>query len=111
MLTNSTWQNVFLTDLGQAIIEHILPRQRKRRKKGVRKGSAKGREKERKRQLEIERALWQPGHWRNKQVEFIRPDGRIEGVDVGWCIDNNFKKVRSGVVDTWAGDWDIGQYK
>ena len=88
---------VYLTDLGHAIIEYILPKLRKRKKKGTRKGTARGRARERERQAEIgflERARWQPGHWRNKIVDFIRPDGRIEAKDVGWCVDNRFKKVR-----------------
>ena len=105
-LHDNTKATVYLTDLGHAIIKHILPRQQKQIKRDTRrKGTARGRERERKRQLEIERALRQPGHWRNTVVDFIRPDGRIEAKDVGWCIDNKFKKVRSGkFTDAWAGN-------
>ena len=108
-LHGSTIVNVYLTDLGHEIIKHILPRQQKQIKRDTRrKGTARGRERERKRQLEVERALRQPEHWRNTVVDFIRPDGRIEAKDVGWCIDNKFKKVRSGkFTDAWAGNWNF----
>ena len=61
-------QTVILTDLGQAIVEYIIPKKRKRMKKGVRKGTARGRERERKHHLEIERALWQPNESLAKQT-------------------------------------------
>ena len=93
---STTRRTVHLTDLGQAIVETILPRKRKKPKTGTPKNALQEREREQKRQLEIERALWQPGHWRNKLVNFIRPDGRVEGKEVGWCIDNGFKKIKNG---------------
>ena len=99
-------RTVHLTDLGHAIVEHILPRKRKRSKTPGRKNATNELERVRKQQIEIERALWQPGHWRNKTVDFIRPDGSTETKDVGWCVDNNFKKVKNGKPrDTWAGNW------
>ena len=35
-------------------------------------------------------------------VEFLRPDGDIEGKDVPWCLDNGFFQVRDGL---WSGPW------
>ena len=36
-------------------------------------------------------------------VEFLRPDGDIEGKDIPWwCMDNGFFQVRDGL---WSGPW------
>jgi hypothetical protein len=36
------------------------------------------------------------------QVDFLRPDGDIEGKDVQWCLDNEFYHIEE---DLWAGNW------
>ena len=35
-------------------------------------------------------------------VDFLRPDGDIEGKDIQWCLDNGFFQVEDGL---WSGDW------
>jgi hypothetical protein len=42
------------------------------------------------------------GRRRSEEVTFYRPDGSIEGKDVGWCLDNDFHEIKDGL---WSGDW------
>ena len=42
-----------------------------------------------------------------EQVIFIRPSFSDEGKDVGWCLDNGFEQVKSGV---WSGEWYWRKY-
>ena len=35
-------------------------------------------------------------------VSFYRPDGKCEGKDIGWCLDNGFFEIEDGL---WSGDW------
>ena len=96
---------VSLTDLGSAIVQNILPRV-SRRHGHLRLQTTTSEEREKERKLEIERAIFQPGHWRNKEVKFIRPDGRIETKSVGWCEDNGFSQIKNGRHrGCWAGNW------
>jgi hypothetical protein len=39
---------------------------------------------------------------RSEEVTFYRPDGSVEGKDVGWCLDNDFHEIEAGL---WSGDW------
>lgn len=41
-------------------------------------------------------------------VEFLRPDGDIEGKDVQWCLDNDFFQIHEGCdgdCQLWSGPW------
>jgi hypothetical protein len=38
-------------------------------------------------------------------VDFLRPDGDIEGKDVQWCLDNDFFQIHDGVYPLWSGPW------
>ncbi|GFH61089.1 hypothetical protein CTEN210_17565 [Chaetoceros tenuissimus] len=40
--------------------------------------------------------------WHFQQVEFYRPDGDVEGKDIGWCLSNGFFMIRPGL---WSGPW------
>ena len=40
--------------------------------------------------------------WQWKNVEFYRPDGDVEGKDIGWCLSNGFFMIRPGL---WSGPW------
>jgi hypothetical protein len=42
------------------------------------------------------------GGRRSEEVTFYRPDGSVEGKDVGWCLDNDFHEIEPGL---WSGDW------
>lgn len=41
-------------------------------------------------------------------VDFLRPDGDIEGKDVQWCLDNDFFQIHEGYdgdYPLWSGPW------
>ena len=41
-------------------------------------------------------------------VDFLRPDGDIEGKDVQWCLDNDFFQIHEGYDGDdpmWSGPW------
>lgn len=40
-------------------------------------------------------------------VNFFRPDGDIEGMDIQWCLDNNFFEIHDGL---WSGPWYYDYY-
>lgn len=42
------------------------------------------------------------GGRRSTEVLFYRPDGDLEGKDIGWCLDNGFHEIEDGL---WSGNW------
>jgi hypothetical protein len=38
-------------------------------------------------------------------VDFLRPDGDIEGKDVQWCLDNDFFQIHDGDYPLCSGPW------
>ena len=40
--------------------------------------------------------------WHFQQIDFYRPDGDVEGKDIGWCLSKGFFMIRPGL---WSGPW------
>mmetsp|Transcript_27241 Transcript_27241/g.31147 ORF Transcript_27241/g.31147 Transcript_27241/m.31147 type:complete len:344 (+) Transcript_27241:119-1150(+) len=45
--------------------------------------------------------------WQCENVEFHRPDGDVEGKDIGWCLSNGFFMIRPGL---WSGPWYFEEF-